>query len=186
MDRQHPRDLFDVWQLFEIGGFTDRMVECFVIYLPGHNRPTHEVLFGNDKNIAGDYNSSFVGMPETECPLATLLETRLRLRNELPARLTKSHRNFLAGLAHSEPGSSCCNTLMPMSCLRSDGRLLTLKFSAITARKISRHRRALLSSGFPCMTKQSCKGEVTRTCVRQSKGLAITSPLTVAGDSALR
>lgn len=77
-----------------------------MIYLPGHNRSTHEVLFGNDKDIAGDYNSSFVGMPETECPLATLLETRLGLRNELPARLTKSHRNFLAGLAHSEPGSS--------------------------------------------------------------------------------
>ncbi len=103
LDRQHPRDLFDVWQLFETGGFTDRMVECFVIYLAGHNRPTHEVLFGNDKGIAGDYNSSFVGMTETECPLETLLETRQRLRNELPARLTKSQRNFLAGLADAEP-----------------------------------------------------------------------------------
>jgi hypothetical protein len=79
------------------------MVECFVIYLAGHNRPSHEVLFGNDKDIAGDYNSSFVGMTETECPLETLLETRQRLRNELPAPLTKSQRNFLAGLADAEP-----------------------------------------------------------------------------------
>ncbi|MCK6372287.1 MAG: nucleotidyl transferase AbiEii/AbiGii toxin family protein, partial [Gammaproteobacteria bacterium] len=48
LDRQHPRDLFDVWRLYESGGITDGMVECFVIYLAGHNRPTHEVLFGND------------------------------------------------------------------------------------------------------------------------------------------
>ena len=33
LDRQHPRDLFDVWQLFESGDISDRMVECFVIYL---------------------------------------------------------------------------------------------------------------------------------------------------------
>ncbi len=33
LDRQHPRDLFDVWQLFETGGITDAMVECFVVYL---------------------------------------------------------------------------------------------------------------------------------------------------------
>jgi hypothetical protein len=51
LDRQHPRDLFDVWQLFESGDISDGMVECFVIYLAGHNRPPHEVLFGNDKDI---------------------------------------------------------------------------------------------------------------------------------------
>jgi len=43
LDRQHPRDLFDVWQLYESGGLSDGMVECFVIYLAGHNRPPHEV-----------------------------------------------------------------------------------------------------------------------------------------------
>ena len=51
-DRQHPRDLFDVWQLYRSGGLTDGMLECFVVYLAGHNRPPHEVLFGNDKDIA--------------------------------------------------------------------------------------------------------------------------------------
>ncbi len=44
LDRQHPRDLFDVWQLFESGDISDGMVECFVIYLAGHNRLPHEVL----------------------------------------------------------------------------------------------------------------------------------------------
>ncbi len=84
MDRQHPRDLFDVWQLFQTGGLTDAMVECFVVYLAGHNRPTHEVLFGNDKDIAAEYERAFVGMTEVDCPLEVLLEARTQLRQELP------------------------------------------------------------------------------------------------------
>lgn len=88
LDRQHPRDLFDVWQLYESGGISDGMVECFVVYLAGHNRPTHEVLFGNDKNIAGEYERAFVGMTEVDCSLETLLEARARLRHELPGRLS--------------------------------------------------------------------------------------------------
>jgi len=75
LDRQHPRDLFDVWQLFQTTGLTERMVECFVVYLAGHNRPLHEVLFGRDKDIAAEYARAFVGMAEVDCPLETLLDT---------------------------------------------------------------------------------------------------------------
>ena len=38
-----------------------------MIYLAGHNRPPHEVLFGNDKDIAGEYERAFVGMTEVDC-----------------------------------------------------------------------------------------------------------------------
>ncbi|NUN63081.1 MAG: nucleotidyl transferase AbiEii/AbiGii toxin family protein [Burkholderiaceae bacterium] len=103
LDRQHPRDLFDVWQLFESGGISDGMVECFVIYLAGHNRPPHEVLFGNDKDIAGEYERAFVGMAEVDCSLETLLNARARLRRELPQRLGTAHRQFLSGLVRAEP-----------------------------------------------------------------------------------
>ncbi|MFT0533421.1 nucleotidyl transferase AbiEii/AbiGii toxin family protein [Castellaniella hirudinis] len=103
LDRQHPRDLFDVWQLFQTGGLTDAMVECFVVYLAGHNRPTHEVLFGNDKNIAAEYERAFVGMTEVDCTLEVLLETRTRLRQELPQRLSAAHRQCLSGLARAKP-----------------------------------------------------------------------------------
>lgn len=103
LDRQHPRDLFDVWQLFQTGGLTDAMVECFVVYLAGHNRPTHEVLFGNDKDIAAEYERAFVGMTEVDCPLEVLLETRSQLRKELLQRLSAAHRQFLSGLARAQP-----------------------------------------------------------------------------------
>ena len=103
LDRQHPRDLFDVWQLYESGGISNGMVECFVVYLAGHNRPTHEVLFGNDKNIAGEYERAFVGMTEVDCSLETLLEARVRLRHELPGRLSAQHKQFLSGLTRAQP-----------------------------------------------------------------------------------
>ncbi|HEV2678927.1 MAG TPA: nucleotidyl transferase AbiEii/AbiGii toxin family protein [Rhodanobacter sp.] len=103
MDRQHPRDLFDVWQLYQSGGITEGMVECFVIYLAGHNRPIHEVLFGNDKEITAEYDRAFVGMTLTPCPLPTLLDARARMRRELPARLSTAHRQFLTGLARAQP-----------------------------------------------------------------------------------
>lgn len=103
LDRQHPRDLFDVWQLYESGGITDGMVECFVVYLAGHNRPIHEVLFGNDKDITAEYDRAFVGMTEATCSLPTLIDARARLRRELPAKLSTAHKQFLAGLARAQP-----------------------------------------------------------------------------------
>jgi len=103
LDRQHPRDLFDVWQLYQSGGLSNGMVECFVLYLAGHNRPPHEVLFGNDKDIVREYERAFVGMTEVGCPLQTLLETRVRLRQEVLRRLTAGQKRFLSGLVRMEP-----------------------------------------------------------------------------------
>jgi len=92
-----------VWQLYESGGITDGMIECFVIYMAGHNRPPHEVLFGNDKDIAGEYERAFVGLTEVACSLETLLDARARLRRELPRLLSQAHRQFLSGLVRAQP-----------------------------------------------------------------------------------
>ena len=103
MDRQHPRDLFDVWQMFASDGLSDPMVECFVTYLAGHNRPTHEVLFGNEKDIADEYHNNFMGMTTEPVSLDVLLETRTRLRAELPKRLSGDQRRLLIGLTRAQP-----------------------------------------------------------------------------------
>ena len=39
LDRQHPRDLFDVIQLFAHEGITTGIRRAFVVYLACHNRP---------------------------------------------------------------------------------------------------------------------------------------------------
>ena len=45
LDRQHPRDLFDVMELFKHEGITPGIRRAFVVYLASHNRPVHEILF---------------------------------------------------------------------------------------------------------------------------------------------
>ncbi len=103
MDRQHPRDLFDVRGLFERDGLTAEVVECFVCYLSGHNRPMHEVLFSRDQDMSAAFENEFVGMTRDPITLAELDEVRSRLKMELPAALTGKQREFLFGLVAGEP-----------------------------------------------------------------------------------
>jgi predicted nucleotidyltransferase component of viral defense system len=103
LDRQHPRDLFDVFKMFDSTGLPAAVVECFVTYLAGHNRPTHEVLFSHDKNIEHEYHQHFVGMTTEPISLDILLETRSRLRAQLKQLLTAKHKKFLSGLARAKP-----------------------------------------------------------------------------------
>lgn len=103
MDRQHPRDLFDAMQMLEQDGLSDETLECFVTYLAGHNRPIHEVLFGNDKDISLEYRDNFVGMTTEDVSLEQLLAVRQRLRTEIPQRLTADQKAFLVSLSRAEP-----------------------------------------------------------------------------------
>ena len=103
LDRQHPRDLFDISHMYEAHGLTPETVECFVTYLAGHNRPMHEVLFAREKNIEQEYRSTFVGMTTDAVELETLLAARTRLFADLPASLTANHKAFLVGLARAKP-----------------------------------------------------------------------------------
>jgi predicted nucleotidyltransferase component of viral defense system len=59
MDRQHPRDLFDVMQLFAHEGITAGIRRAFVVYLASHNRPVHEVLFPALRDIRNEYGNNF-------------------------------------------------------------------------------------------------------------------------------
>lgn len=103
MDRQHPRDLFDVHQLINNEGISDEMIHIFVAYLACHNRPIHEVLFGNMLDIESEYKNNFVGMTEEDIPLKTLTNTRELLFETVHKRLTENHKQFLISLASAEP-----------------------------------------------------------------------------------
>ena len=56
LDRQHPRDLFDVRDLLANEGISDELRKAFVVYIISHNRPMHEVLAPTRQDIsAGIY-----------------------------------------------------------------------------------------------------------------------------------
>ena len=103
MDRQHPRDLFDVHGMFRHLGLQRDVVESFVCYLAGHNRPVHEVLFSRDLDLSTAYQNEFDGMARESVLLADLETARKRLRHELLVALTDSHKRFLLGLVNGSP-----------------------------------------------------------------------------------
>jgi len=104
LDRQHPRDLYDVWRLYERRAFESEMLSAFVVYLCGHNRPAYEVLDSPERVFAEDYERALVGMIRGEVPsLDALLASRARLRRDIIQGLTDSHRAFLVGFFNCEP-----------------------------------------------------------------------------------
>ena len=114
MDRQHPRDIFDVMKMYEKFGLDPAFVDCFVGYLAGHNRPVHEVLFSADAPLETIYESHFRGMTSDEVSLATLEQTRAAMKSDLPRALTTGHKDFLLSLVRAEPAWD----LMPFAHLK--------------------------------------------------------------------
>ena len=103
MDRQHPRDIFDVLRMYATYGLRPEFVDCFVGYLAGHNRPPHEVISPARKSLAGAYETDFVGMTSAPISLEELETTRDRLMAELPRALTDDHKAFLTSLVKTQP-----------------------------------------------------------------------------------
>ena len=103
LDRQHPRDLFDVMQLFAHGGITAGIRRAFIVYLASHNRPVHEVLFPPMRDIGQEFERSFVGMTAEPVELEALLAARDRMVRELQHGLTANERRFLLALVAGKP-----------------------------------------------------------------------------------
>ena len=103
MDRQHPRDLFDVLKMYESHGLASGILDCFVAYLAGHNRPVHEVLFANAQPIEETFKNEFVGMTSEPINVEQLKRIQTKLITELPQALTYNHRNFLLSLVMATP-----------------------------------------------------------------------------------
>jgi hypothetical protein len=103
MDRQHPRDLFDVMQLFAHEGISPGIRRAFVVYLACHNRPVHEVLFPTLRDISQEYERNFKGMTSEPVELPELLATRERMMHELQSGLDSDERRFLLSLIANQP-----------------------------------------------------------------------------------
>jgi predicted nucleotidyltransferase component of viral defense system len=101
LDRQHPRDLFDVTQLFAHEGITPGIRRAFVVYLASHNRPVHEVLFPALRDIRQDYERTFKGMTAEPVALPELLAARQELIRQLHEGLDQNERKFLLSLVQN-------------------------------------------------------------------------------------
>jgi predicted nucleotidyltransferase component of viral defense system len=97
LDRQHPRDLFDVRDLLANEGITDELRQAFIVYLVSHGRPIAEVLRSPQKDIAAAFAGEFAGMTMVDVPLEELIAGRAALVAEIVGRMPEPHRRFLVG-----------------------------------------------------------------------------------------
>ena len=98
LDRQHPRDLYDVRLLYENEGLTDPLFAAFLVYLACSGRPPHELLDPSLPDIEPIYQNEFVGMTHEPVAIETLLETRERLIDDIRQRLTGKTAAYLRSL----------------------------------------------------------------------------------------
>lgn len=103
LDRQHPRDLFDVRDLLANEGLTSGLREAFLIYLLSHNRPMGEILSGRVKDLAEEYRNGFEGMSEDPVTIAELIKTQHTMIDALIGEMPDQHRTFLIGFERGEP-----------------------------------------------------------------------------------
>ena len=87
LDRQHPRDLFDVRDLLANEGVDDTLRKAFIVYLLSHNRPMAEVLAPQRLDISAEYRRGFEGMVDQPVSLDDLLNTREDLIKEIVGKM---------------------------------------------------------------------------------------------------
>lgn len=130
LDRQHPRDLFDVAVLMQEGGITDVMLDCFTVILACSSRPYHEILAGTDRDLSTPFESSFIGMTDYVVNAEDLCQVRSDLRHNILTGLGRDRFEFLYSLLTLEPRWD----LMPFEDL---DRLPALKWKMTNLERLS-------------------------------------------------
>jgi hypothetical protein len=103
LDRQHPRDFFDVRGLLDNEGISDTLMDVFIVYLISSNQPISKLLQPNLIDIERIYAQQFVGMPIEPMPLEVLEATRIELISTIRSKLTQNHRDFLISFKEGNP-----------------------------------------------------------------------------------
>ncbi|SFD14697.1 nucleotidyl transferase AbiEii/AbiGii toxin family protein [Tropicimonas isoalkanivorans] len=103
VDRQHPRDLYDVKLLYENEGLTNDLFRTFLVYVASSPRPAHELLNPNLIDLDRPFAREFEGMTKTVVALDELLETRERLIADIQSRLDEDTKRFLLSLHDGTP-----------------------------------------------------------------------------------
>jgi predicted nucleotidyltransferase component of viral defense system len=103
LDRQHPRDLFDVKLLIDNEGFSDDVRVGFLLCLLSSPRPIHEVLVPNSLDQRQAIDNQFTGMSDIEFTYDDFEKTREMLVETVNKSLTAKDKTFLLSVENCEP-----------------------------------------------------------------------------------
>jgi predicted nucleotidyltransferase component of viral defense system len=103
LDRQHPRDLFDIRDLMANEGIDDALRRAFIVYLLSHNRPMSEVLKPTRLDIEPEFNRGFSGMTDKPVTIDALTAAREALIGNIVGKMPANHRAFLISFERGQP-----------------------------------------------------------------------------------
>jgi len=111
LDRQHPRDLFDVKLLMENEGVTEKIRKAMLVYMISHPRPISELIAPHFQNIRSIYEHEFIGMSRETVSLTELESTRKALVAQISRDLTADEKAFLISFKMGKPDWSLLGLL---------------------------------------------------------------------------
>jgi predicted nucleotidyltransferase component of viral defense system len=103
LDRQHPRDLFDMKLELEAEGITDAMRKGFLVYLISHDRPISELINPTRLDRRDLFANEFRGMAREAVTYEALVDARERMIATLADSITAEERQFLMSFKEGKP-----------------------------------------------------------------------------------
>lgn len=134
LDRQHPRDLFDVKILMENEGLTDDIRTTFVIYLASHDRPMNELLDPNRNDFRRLFDQEFAGMTTDDVEYDELVAVREQVIQSINNSMTENEKKFLLSIKQGQPDWE----LMPV---RGIAQLPAIQWKLINIRKMDKDKQ---------------------------------------------
>jgi predicted nucleotidyltransferase component of viral defense system len=103
LDRQHPRDLFDIRNLLTGNGITTEIKNGLIFFMLCSKRPIHELLSPQIIDQQTILNSQFNGMTDESFTKEHYNSTRAELLKAIHSNLTTEDKNFLLKFTKAEP-----------------------------------------------------------------------------------
>ena len=109
LDRQHPRDLFDVKYLLQNEGFSEQVKEGFLLCLLCSDRPINEIIAPNFQDQRSALNNQFSGMSDEVFSYKEYETVREKLVKTIHRNLTDKDKTFILGVKNLAPDWSIYN-----------------------------------------------------------------------------
>lgn len=103
LDRQHPRDLFDIYHLLQKGGISKEVWQGFIICLLSNSRPINEIINPNQIDQKHAFETQFSGMTKQEFTYQDFEATRKQLIVNIHNNLAKKDCQLLLSFKAGKP-----------------------------------------------------------------------------------
>jgi predicted nucleotidyltransferase component of viral defense system len=148
LDRQHPRDFFDIRDLLANEGIDETLRRTFLVYLLGHNRPLFELLSPHKKSLQAEFRRGFLGMTPEPVSLKALTDARQALMDVAVRQMPEAHRRFLLSFEQGKPD-------WPVLALSSAAALPAVRWRQQNLAKLTSAQRAKLVSRLEAVLEDS-------------------------------